>query len=70
MPPSDKALLEFIVRLAYNVEGLPGELKLYFSQFITFHFSKRLSQNQIQDIENKRASKVFASQTFRKKHIL
>lgn len=61
MISNDKALLEFIIRLAYNVEGLPGELKLYFSQFLTFHFSKRLSNNQIQDIENKRASRVFVS---------
>lgn len=60
IPLSDKALLEFIVRLAYNVEGLPGELKVYFSQFLTFHFSKGLSQNQIQDIENKRSSHIFS----------
>ncbi len=61
MSSSDKSLLEFITRLAYNIEGLPGELKLYFSQFLTFHFLKRLSRNQIQDIENKRASSVYSS---------
>lgn len=61
MISSDKSLLEFITRLTYNIEGLPGELKLYFSQFLTFHFSKTLSTNQIQDIENKKGSKIFES---------
>ena len=53
------SLLEFISRLTYNVEGLSGELRLYLSQFLTFHFSRELSVNQIQNIENKRASRVF-----------
>lgn len=58
---SNTKLLEFITRLTYNIEGLSGELKLYFSQFLTFHFSKTLSNNQIQDVENWKASKTFES---------
>ena len=57
MKATDKDLLEFIARLAYNVEGLSGELKLYFSQFLTSHFSKTLSKEQIEDVENRKASK-------------
>jgi hypothetical protein len=61
MDRSDATLLEFIARLTYNVDGLSAKLRLYFSQFLTFHFSKHLSRNHIQDIENKRASRSFAS---------
>jgi hypothetical protein len=57
MDRSDATLLEFVARLTYNVDGLSAKLRLYFSQFLTFHFSKHLSINQIQDIENKRASR-------------
>jgi hypothetical protein len=57
MQATDKNLLEFIARLAYNIEGLSGELKLYFSQFLTSHFSKTLSRDQIEDVENRKASK-------------
>src|SRR6185369_15974824 len=39
--------------------GLSGELKLYVSQFLTFHFSKTISKNQIEDVENKKASLPF-----------
>ncbi len=56
---SDKILLEFITRLTYNIDGLSGELKLYFSQVLSYHFSKTLSKEQIQNIENKKASKKF-----------
>ena len=59
MISSDTKLLEFMTRLTYNIEGLPGELKLYTSQFLTFHFSKTLSRNQIEHIENKKASSVY-----------
>ncbi len=61
MNSSDKRLLEFIARLAYNIDGLSGELKLYFSQFLTFHFSRTLSKSQIEHVENKKASKRFDS---------
>lgn len=57
MQATDKNLLEFIARLAYNVEGLSGELKLYFSQFLTAHFSKTLAKDQIEDVENRKASR-------------
>ncbi len=40
---------------------LPGRLKLYFSQFLSFHFSETLSTDQIQYIENKKASLPFAN---------
>jgi hypothetical protein len=56
MKAMNKNLLEFIARFAYNIEGLSGELKLYFSQFLTVQFSKTLSKNQIEDIENRKAS--------------
>jgi hypothetical protein len=59
MESSPKLLLEFITRLTYNLEGLSSELKLRFSQFLTFHFSKHLSISQIQDIENRKAFKTF-----------
>lgn len=59
MISSDTRLLEFMTRLTYNVEGLPGELKLYVSQFLTFHFLKTLSRNQIEHVENKKASAHF-----------
>jgi len=58
MSGNDKDLLEFIARLAYNISGLSGELKLYFSQFVTSHFTKTLSKNQIEDIENRKASNL------------
>lgn len=54
-----KPVLEFVTRLTYNIEGLSPGLKLYLSQFITFHFSKTLSVEVIQNIENKKASKAF-----------
>jgi hypothetical protein len=57
MQATDKNLLEFIARLAYNIDGLSGELKLYFSQFLTAHFSKVLSKDQIEDVENRKASR-------------
>ncbi|MCE2995412.1 MAG: hypothetical protein LW863_07435 [Flammeovirgaceae bacterium] len=57
-----KQVLEFIARLAYNIPGLSGELKLYFSQFLTAHFSKTLSKEQIEDIENRRASSVITEE--------
>jgi hypothetical protein len=57
MDRSAVRLLEFVARLTYNVHGLSGQLKLYFSQFLTFHFSKVLSASQIQQVENQRASK-------------
>lgn len=62
MDRSAATLLEFVSRLAYNVDGLSGKLKLYLSQFLTFHFSKTLSTNQIQEIENRKASKSFGSE--------
>ena len=58
---SPKSQVEFITRLVYNLDGLPGRLKLYFSQFLSFHFSKILSPEQIQHIENKKASHPFAN---------
>ncbi len=60
MDVTHKQLLEFIARLAYNIPGLSGELKLYFSQFLTAHFSKALSKSQIEDIENRKASKALS----------
>jgi len=61
MSNSDILLFEFVTRIAYNVEGLSNELKWYFSQYLTFHFSKTLSVNQIQNIENKKASQLYKS---------
>src|SRR5689334_2381850 len=58
---SPASLLEFVARLTYNVDGLSGKLRLYFSQFLTFHFSRHLSINQIQAIENRKASKPLRS---------
>lgn len=62
MSTSDKHLLEFIARVVYNIEDLPGRLKVFFNRFMTFHFSEQLSVNQIQDIENRNASKGFFSE--------
>ncbi|HEX8059648.1 MAG TPA: hypothetical protein VF473_01880, partial [Cyclobacteriaceae bacterium] len=59
MTTSDKSVLEFVTRLTYNIEGLSSNLKLYLNQFLTFHFSKTLSVDVIQNIENKKASKAF-----------
>lgn len=58
MNPMEKNLIEFISRVTYNIEGLPNELKLYFSQFLISHFSNVVSKEQIEDIENRKASKA------------
>lgn len=58
MNPMEKKLIEFISRVTYNIEGLPNELKLYFSQFLISHFSNIVSKEQIKDIENRKASKA------------
>jgi hypothetical protein len=58
---SSARLLEFVTRLTYTLDGLSGKLRLYFSQFLTFHFSKTLSINQIENIENKQASLLLKS---------
>src|SRR5258708_8205168 len=59
MSNSDILLFEFVTRIAYNIEGLSNELKWHFSQYLTFHFSKTISINQIQNIENKKASQHY-----------
>lgn len=61
MPESSRRQLEFIARLTYTLPGLSGKLRLYFSQFLHFHFSQTLSRDLIQNTENKKASKGFAS---------
>jgi hypothetical protein len=58
---SDAQLLEFVARLTYNIDGLSGRLRLYFSQFLRFHFSKTLSANRIESIEIRKASQALTT---------
>ncbi|MEI9919385.1 MAG: hypothetical protein WDO14_11355 [Bacteroidota bacterium] len=61
MATSEKSVLEFITRLTYNIDGISTSLKLYLSQFFTFHFSNSLSVDVIQNIENKKASRGYSN---------
>ncbi|MEJ0031318.1 MAG: hypothetical protein WDO15_13505 [Bacteroidota bacterium] len=69
MATSEKSVLEFITRLTYNLDGISTSLKLYLSQFFTFHFSNTLSVDVIQNIENKKASLGYKDNTDIKKAV-